>query len=57
MDEICRQRRCVALGGVDADQVGIRIPVTPLRLMAYKRSLRFLRTHLLVDRPISRASR
>jgi len=54
-DEICRQRTCVALGGVDAHQVGIRVRGhVPLRLMAYKRSFRFLRTHLLVDRPISR---
>jgi hypothetical protein len=54
-DEICRQRTCVALGGVDAHQVGIRIRGhVPLRLMAYKRSFRFLRTHLLVDRPMSR---
>ena len=49
-DAICRRRRCVALGGIDAHQVGIRIRGrVPLRLMAYKRSFRHLRTHLLAD--------
>jgi hypothetical protein len=53
-DEICRRRRCVALGGVDAHQVGIRVRGrVPLRLMAYKRSFRHLRTHLLVDTPLN----
>ena len=48
-DRLCARRRCVALGGVDAHQVGIRVRGrVPLRLMAYKRSFRFLRTHLLV---------
>ena len=52
-DRICAQRRCVALGGVDAHQIGIRVGGrVPLRLMAYKRSFRFLRTHLLVERPL-----
>jgi hypothetical protein len=47
-DAICRRRRCVALGGIDAHQVGIRIRGrVPLRLMAYKRSFRYLRTHVL----------
>src|SRR3954447_2000794 len=47
-DEICRARRCVALGGIDAHQVGVRVRGhVPLRLMAYKRSFRYLRTHLL----------
>jgi len=48
-DRLCARRRCVALGGVDAHQVGIRVRGhVPLRLMAYKRSFRHLRTHLLV---------
>jgi hypothetical protein len=52
-DEICRQRRCVALGGIDAHQVGIRVRNrVPLRLMAYRRSFRYLRTHLLAERPL-----
>ena len=45
-DRLCARRRCVALGGVDAHQVGIRVRGrVPLRLMAYKRSFRHLRTH------------
>ena len=49
-DEICLRRRCVALGGIDAHQVGIRVRGrVPLRLMAYKRSFRHLRTHLLAE--------
>jgi hypothetical protein len=52
-DEICRRRRCVALGGVDAHQVGIRVRGhVPLRLMAYKRSFRHLRTHVLTEMPL-----
>ena len=52
-DELCARRPCVALGGVDAHQVGIRVRGrVPLRLMAYKRSFRHLRTHLLADRPL-----
>jgi hypothetical protein len=55
-DRICAQRRCVALGGVDAHQIGIRIAgQVPLRLMAYRRSFRFLRTHLLLDHPLTGA--
>jgi len=47
-DAICRRRRCVALGGIDAHQVGIRVRGrVPLRLMAYKRSFRHVRTHLV----------
>ncbi len=53
-DKICRERRCVALGGIDAHQVGIRVRGrVPLRLMAYKRSFRQLRTHLLADTPLN----
>jgi hypothetical protein len=49
-DELCRTRRVVAIGGLDAHQIGIRIgPVVPLRLMSYKRSFRFLRTHVLCE--------
>jgi hypothetical protein len=52
-DALCRRRRCVALGGVDAHQVGIRVRGrVPLRLMSYKRSFRHLHTHLLADRPL-----
>jgi hypothetical protein len=53
-DAICRRRRCVALGGIDAHQVGIRVRNrVPLRLMAYKRSFRYLRTHLLAKTPLN----
>jgi hypothetical protein len=53
-DRLCARRRCVALGGVDAHQVGIRIAGrVPLRLMAYKRSFRYLRTHLLAARALT----
>jgi hypothetical protein len=52
-DRLCRRRRCVAFGGVDAHQIGIRVAGhVPLRLMAYKRSFRHLRTHLLVPEPL-----
>jgi hypothetical protein len=55
-DTLCAGRRCVALGGIDAHQVGIRIGNhVPLRLMAYRRSFRHLRTHLLIERPLTRA--
>ncbi len=51
-DELCRNRRVVAIGGLDAHQVGKRIgPVVPLRLMAYRRSFRFIRTHVLCEQP------
>ena len=54
-DELCRRRRVVALGGLDAHQVGKRIgPVVPLRLMAYRRSFRFIRTHVLCEETLSR---
>ncbi len=54
-DELCRRRRVVALGGLDAHQVGKRIgPVVPLRLMAYRRSFRFIRTHVLCEEAPSR---
>ena len=49
-DRLCRTRRVVAIGGLDAHQIGKRIgPVVPIRLMAYRRSFRFIRTHVLCD--------
>ena len=49
-DELCRDRRVVAIGGIDAHQFGKRIgPFVPLRIMAYHRSFRHIRTHVLVD--------
>jgi hypothetical protein len=54
-DELCRTRRVVAIGGIDAHQFGKRIgPVVPLRIMAYHRSFRHIRTHVLVEGPPDR---
>jgi hypothetical protein len=54
-DELCRRRRVVAIGGLDAHQFGKRIgPFVPLRLMAYHRTFRFIRTHVLCDGPPDR---
>src|SRR5688572_1921610 len=53
-DRLGALRRIAGIGGLDAHQVGIRIRGrVPLRLMAYRRSFRFLRTHLLTARPLS----
>ena len=47
-DRMCLRRRVVALGGLDAHQIGIRVRGrVPLRLMGYARSFRQLRTHVL----------
>jgi hypothetical protein len=47
-DELCRDRRVVAVGGLDAHQFGKRVRgFVPLRLMGYARSFRFIRTHVL----------
>jgi hypothetical protein len=47
-DSLCRTRRVVAIGGIDAHQYGKRIgPVVPLRLMSYRRSFSHIRTHVL----------
>jgi hypothetical protein len=54
-DELCRARRVVAIGGVDAHQYGKRIgPFVPLRIMAYHRSFRHIRTHVLCEEPPDR---
>ena len=56
-DELCRERPVVAIGGLDAHQVGIRVGRwVPLRLMSYKRSFRHIRTHVLIDGEPSRES-
>ncbi len=47
-EAMCRSRRVVAIGGLDAHQIGIRVRGrVPLRLMGYARSFRQLRTHVL----------
>jgi hypothetical protein len=54
-DELCRERRVVAIGGLDAHQFGKRIGrFVPVRVMAYHRSFRLLRTHVLCDAPPAR---
>lgn len=53
-DRLCRSRRVVAIGGLDAHQFGRRIRGrVPLRLMSYARSFRYLRTHVLCDGPLT----
>jgi hypothetical protein len=52
-DELCRERPTVAIGGLDAHQFGVRIGPVVLRLMSYRRSFRFIRTHVLTDEPLS----
>jgi hypothetical protein len=53
-DKICAGRRCVAIGGIDAHQIGVRVAGrVPLRLMSYKRSFRHLHTHLLCERSLT----
>jgi hypothetical protein len=54
-DELCRSRRVVAIGGLDAHQYGKRIgPFVPVRVMAYHRSFRLIRTHVLCEHAPSR---
>jgi hypothetical protein len=49
-DALCQSRRVVAIGGLDAHQFGKRIgPVVPIRVMAYRRSFRYIRTHVLCE--------
>jgi hypothetical protein len=49
-ERLCAERRVVAIGGIDAHQIGIRVgPVVPLRLMSYQRSFRHVRTHVLCE--------
>jgi hypothetical protein len=51
-DTLLARRRVVAIGGVDAHQIGVRVGGrVPLRLMSYRRSFSHLRTHVLLDRP------
>jgi hypothetical protein len=54
-DELCRSRRVVAIGGLDAHQFGKRVgPFVPLRVMSYRRSFRQIRTHVLCEEPLTR---
>ena len=54
-DELCRSRRVVAIGGLDAHQFGKRVgPFVPVRVMSYRRSFRQIRTHVLSEEPLTR---
>jgi hypothetical protein len=49
-DRLNARRRVVAIGGLDAHQIGKRVAGrVPLRLMGYRRSFELLHTHVLVD--------
>lgn len=53
-DRATATRRVVAIGGLDAHQMGLRLGGrVPLRLMSYRRSFELLRTHVLLERPPS----
>lgn len=53
-DRLTARRPVVALGGIDAHQIGVRVRGrVPVRLMSYTRSFRHLRTHVLLDAPVS----
>jgi hypothetical protein len=53
-DRLGARRRVVGIGGIDAHQIGVRVAGrVPLRLMAYRRSFSFLRTHVLLDGPLT----
>jgi len=53
-DGLTAVRPVAAIGGVDAHQIGVRVGGrVPLRLMGYHRSFRHLRTHVLLDGPVS----
>ena len=52
-DQLSKERRVVAIGGLDAHQFGIRIAGhVPIRLMGYARAFKQLHTHVLVDQPL-----
>lgn len=53
-DALARHRRIAAIAGLDAHQYGIRIGTGPaLVAMRYETSFRLLRTHVLLDAPMS----
>jgi hypothetical protein len=53
-DRLAARRPVVALGGIDAHQVGRRIGGrVPVRLMSYARSFGHMRTHVLLDEPVT----
>jgi PHP domain len=53
-DRLTAARPVVAIGGIDAHQIGVRVGGrVPVRLMGYHRSFRHLRTHVLLDGPVT----
>ena len=50
-DELCRRRRVVAIGGLDAHQHGLRVRGRVWSIMPHERWFSMLRTHVLLDRP------
>jgi hypothetical protein len=55
-DELCRTRRVVAIGGLDAHQFGRRVGrFVPVRVMSYRRSFRHIRTHVLCEESPTRS--
>lgn len=49
-DRLCESRPVVAVGGLDAHQIGKRMfGRVPLKLMSYRRSFSFLHTHVLCE--------
>lgn len=52
-DELCRVRRVVAIGGLDAHQPGLRVRGRVWSIMPHERWFRFLRTHLVLDAPLT----
>lgn len=48
-DELCRRRRVVAIGGLDAHQHGVRIRGRVWSIMPHERWFSLLRTHVLLD--------
>jgi hypothetical protein len=52
-DRLCRTRRVVAVGGIDAHQFGRRVGPLVVRLMGYRRSFALLHTHVLCEEPMT----
>jgi hypothetical protein len=52
-DRLCRARRTVAVGGIDAHQFGRRLGPLVVRPMGYKRSFALLHTHVLCREPMT----
>jgi hypothetical protein len=53
-DRLCARRRCVAIGGLDAHESGLRLARRLHTPFSNLRFLRYLRTHVLCERPPAR---